>query len=98
MNEKHKNQRSNGAVKINVSKEESERFCKLLLEAMEDQKKREEHIRTAIEKATPMEVTEIHCDEYVCPRCGSENLCDQYVVYHKYCPQCGQALETEGEE
>jgi len=52
-----------------------------------------------IDKQIPKMIKEIHCDEYYCPTCGSENICDQYKVYDKYCPQCGQALlkneETE---
>ena len=47
----------------------------------------------ALEKQIPKKVTEIHCDEYVCPNCGFENLCDQYVVDHIYCPTCGQRLD-----
>lgn len=46
----------------------------------------------ALEKQIPKKITEIHCDEYYCPNCGSENNCDQYVVSDKYCPKCGQAL------
>lgn len=52
-------------------------------------------IRTAIkalEKQIPKKVINIHCDEYFCPRCSSENNCDQYIVRDKYCPNCGQKL------
>lgn len=44
------------------------------------------------EKQEPMEVKEIHVDEYFCPACGSENTCDQGIVGDKFCSNCGQAL------
>lgn len=50
------------------------------------------------QRNTPMEIKEIHCDEYFCPACGSENNCDQYMVYDRYCPVCGQALKESSEE
>lgn len=50
----------------------------------------------ALRKRLPMHVTYIHCDEYFCPACGSENNCDQGKVHDKYCPQCGQKFEKEG--
>lgn len=46
----------------------------------------------AIEKQFPMEVKEIHVDEYFCPACGSENSCNDKIIGHKYCPECGQRL------
>ena len=51
----------------------------------------------ALRKRLPMHVTYIHCDEYYCPACGSENNCDQGKVHDKYCPQCGQRLERQKE-
>ena len=42
----------------------------------------------------PQKVTDIHVDEYYCPSCGAENICDQGKVCHKFCPNCGQALEV----
>ena len=47
------------------------------------------------ERDTPMEVTEIHVDEYYCPACGAENNCDQGVVEDNFCPRCGQRLKWE---
>lgn len=41
---------------------------------------------------TPMQIKEIHVDEYYCPACGSENLCNNKVVEHKFCPNCGQRI------
>lgn len=67
----------------------------------EDQKLSETCFRAAdvIEKfsakQTPMQVTEIHVDEYFCPSCGAENNCDQGYVQDAYCPVCGQRLWAE---
>ena len=52
----------------------------------------------SLEKQVPEKITEIHCDEYYCPICGAENLCDQYQVTDKFCPNCGQALDWSEEE
>jgi len=46
-------------------------------------------------RETPMEITEIHVDEYYCPACGAENNCDQGRVQDAYCPVCGQRLFQE---
>ena len=46
----------------------------------------------ALEKQIPMEVTDIHVDEYYCPSCGAENNCDQKKVADNYCPVCGQRI------
>lgn len=51
----------------------------------------------AASKQTPVEVTDVHCDEYFCPACGSENLADQGVVEDRHCPACGQAIYQEKE-
>lgn len=48
--------------------------------------------REAVEKQKPMEIEEIHVDEYYCPACGSENCCDQGIVGDRYCHYCGQAV------
>lgn len=47
---------------------------------------------TEDEKQIPMEVTEVHVDEYYCPACGAENGCCDGKVEDNYCPRCGQAL------
>lgn len=58
-----------------------------------------EYILTALRKTCKGRmVQEIHCDEYFCPVCGSENLCDEYEIYDKYCPECGQKLIIPGNE
>lgn len=48
----------------------------------------------ALEKQLPMEVMDIHVDEYYCPACGSENVCGQGpgLIGDRFCPMCGQAL------
>lgn len=54
-----------------------------------------EKFKTLEEKNKPMKVKEIHCDEYYCPSCGSENsTSDVHTVGDNFCPHCGQALET----
>ena len=46
-------------------------------------------------KQFPMPVKEIHTDEYFCPLCHAEiDHCEDGVVTDKFCPQCGQRLET----
>ena len=54
-------------------------------------------VKLAQEKRHPMQVKEIHIDEYYCPACGAENCCDQGVVGDKFCPNCGQALTVDME-
>lgn len=46
----------------------------------------------ALEKQMPIEIKDIHVDEYYCPACGSENGCDDKVVTDNYCPICGQKI------
>lgn len=53
---------------------------------------------SALEKQIPMQITEVHVDEYVCPVCGAENSCNQGVVEDKFCPECGQALNWSDEK
>ena len=44
-------------------------------------------------RGLPMEVEEIHVDEYRCPACGAENTCgDISLIGDSYCPECGQAI------
>lgn len=50
---------------------------------------------TALRKQIPMEVTDIHVDEYYCPACGAENCTSDYRQVPKYCTECGQALYQE---
>ena len=59
-----------------------------------------EECRVAVEKQKPMKIKEIHCDEYYCPACYSENNCNDGRVEDKFCRNCGQALNCgeEGEE
>lgn len=45
-----------------------------------------------------MQIKEVHIDEYICPACGAENLCDQGIVQDKFCPNCGQALDWRDEK
>lgn len=54
--------------------------------------------KEAIEKQIPMQIKEVHIDEYICPACGAENLCDQGIVQDKFCPNCGQALDWRDEK
>ncbi|MEG0721555.1 MAG: hypothetical protein RR446_07390 [Lachnospiraceae bacterium] len=52
-------------------------------------------VKEALKKKIPMKVKEIHADEYFCPACGTENNCDQMIISDRYCPECGQALDSE---
>ena len=51
-------------------------------------------------KEVPMEVTEIHVDEFVCPKCGAELSKDDNTscVPEQYCRYCGQKVYSDGEE
>lgn len=58
-----------------------------------------ENFKALKEKSVPKKVKEIHCDEYYCPACGSENNCsDTHTVGDKFCPECGQAIKIEQNE
>ncbi len=57
-----------------------------------------EELREAREKQKPIQVTDIHIDEYYCPACGAENNCDQGIIGDRFCPNCGQAIDQGGEE
>lgn len=54
-----------------------------------------ENICEALQKHIPMEVVDVHVDEYYCPACGAENSCCNGKVEDNYCPRCGQALRGE---
>lgn len=47
-----------------------------------------------LRKQTPMEVTDIHVDEFYCPACGEEVTGEPLY----YCPMCGQAFIQPEEE
>ena len=49
----------------------------------------------SLEKQIPMKITDIHVDEYYCPKCGAELGCDNKKVQDKYCRECGQRFEVE---
>lgn len=49
-------------------------------------------VMEALKKQIPIEIKDIHVDEYYCPACGSENGCDDKVVTDNYCPICGQKI------
>lgn len=63
-------------------------MCDMAISAL----KEIQQCREAVEKQKPMEIEEIHIDEYFCPACGTENCCDQGIVGDRYCPYCGQAI------
>lgn len=46
-------------------------------------------------KETPMLVTDIHVDEFYCPKCHSEITHDinNYGARPRYCEDCGQRLD-----
>lgn len=48
----------------------------------------------ALSKQIPMVVSDIHVDEFTCPRCGAEiSTRDDYTV-DEYCRECGQRLAS----
>lgn len=55
-------------------------------------------VKEAMEKQIPMQITEVHVDEYICPTCGAENSCNQGIVEDKFCPECGQDLDRSSEK
>lgn len=65
---------------------------KAMMPIDKDTKEALEKAMEALKKQIPMEVTEVHVDEYYCPACGSENVCDQLMVTDNYCPMCGQKI------
>ena len=58
------------------------------------ERERKEWLNTLLKRETPMKVTDIHVDEFYCPKCHSEISHDKYNSEHpKYCEECGQKLE-----
>ena len=56
-------------------------------------------IQKLVNKETPMKVTDIHVDEFYCPKCHSEISHDKYNSEHpKYCEECGQSLDWSDSE
>lgn len=56
-------------------------------------------IKAALDKETPIKVTDIHVDEFYCPKCHSEISHDKYNSEHpKYCEECGQRLDWSDSE
>lgn len=68
--------------------EVSKNYAIVICETKEDFEK----LRIADEKQKDMEVKMVFQDEYYCPRCGKENICQNGKVVHKYCPECGQKI------
>lgn len=52
-------------------------------------------LQQLIDKETPMLVTDIHVDEFYCPKCHSEITHDinNYGARPRYCEDCGQRLD-----
>lgn len=46
----------------------------------------------------PVQVVEVHVDEYYCPTCGAENSCNDGKIEDKFCPRCGQKLKLISKE
>ena len=65
---------------------------KVMMPIDKDTKEALEKAMQALKKQIPMEITEVHVDEYYCPACRSENVCDQLMVTDNYCPMCGQKI------
>ena len=56
-------------------------------------------LQELVNKETPMKVTDIHVDEFYCPKCHSEISHDKYNSEHpKYCEECGQRLDWSDSE
>lgn len=68
-----------------LTSREQRQYCNLLQEL--------------VNKETPMLVTDIHVDEFYCPKCHSEISHDKYNSEHpKYCEECGQRLDWSDSE
>ena len=52
-------------------------------------------LKELVDKETPMLVTDIHVNEFYCPKCHSEITHDinNYGARPKYCEDCGQKLD-----
>lgn len=56
-------------------------------------------LQKLVNKETPMKVTDIHIDEFYCPKCHSEISHDISNIYHpQYCEECGQRLDWSDSE
>ena len=81
---------------------------KMWVEAYEDMKIRKKMVQAqcescwtnnaelglvALKTQVPVEVTDIHVDEFFCPVCGSEIPHDIDDVKPNYCEVCGQRLK-----
>jgi len=71
-----------------IKNDEQQEVYEMAIEAIEKANKYDE-------KETPMKVTNIHVDEYCCPKCGSELNCSDAIVEDNYCSVCGQRITTE---
>lgn len=52
-------------------------------------------LQELVDKEKPMLVTDIHVDEFYCPKCHSEITHDisNYGARPRYCEDCGQKLD-----
>lgn len=52
-------------------------------------------LQKLVDKEKPMLVTDIHVDEFYCPKCHAEITHDisNYGARPKYCEECGQRLD-----
>ena len=52
-------------------------------------------LKELVNKETPMLVTDIHVDEFYCPKCHAEITHDinNYLGRPTYCEECGQKLD-----
>lgn len=66
-----------------------------LLREYEDTGLSPEQILELKGRNTAMEIKEIHVDEYYCPACGAENICEQGTPEDRFCPICGQRLKPK---
>ena len=71
---------------------------RLLLErlhAYEDTGLTPAEVQVLKERDTAMEVNEIHVDEYYCPTCGEGIYVSDNFESHKFCLNCGQAIQWD---
>ena len=58
------------------------------------ERERKEWLNILLKRETPMLVTNIHVDEFYCPKCHAEISHDSSNIYHpQYCEECGQKLD-----
>lgn len=81
--EEENGERNLHCIRIGIPRLEND-FC-----GLHDWKPTEQEVS---EKQIPLEVTEVHVDEYRCPACGSKNNCNDRIVEDNYCPECGQRI------